>query len=162
MPFETRCRPTRRALILILHERLVHDRLELRHLAATVGKHQLWRLLIEYFEEDRLDAVSGERFLVRQKPIEDDASAENVGAAVDLLPADLLRRHIIRRSEHGARLRLRGLRKPRDAEIHDLRDAALGDEDVRGFDISVNDMVLVSVRETTAGLRDHVQFFFER
>ena len=95
------------ALILVFHESLVHDRLELRHFAAAVGKHQFRGLLIEYFEEDRLNVLSGERLLVRQEPIKDDASTENVGATVDLLPADLLRRHIVRGSEHGARLRLR-------------------------------------------------------
>ena len=150
------------AFVRHLRERFVDDGLELGHIVAF-GKHELGRLLIEHFEEHRLDVLAGERFFVRQQAIEDDAGAENVRTAVDLRTTNLLGRHVVGGSEDRARLRLRRLLEPGDPEVHDLRfPTVVGDEDIRRLDVAVDDIVSVGVCESTASLRHDLQLLTER
>ena len=85
-----------------------------------------------------------------------------IGAAIDLLPLRLLRRHVLERADHRARQRLRGavLDRSRDAEIHNQRIAAgrhrilgcLLEHDVLGLEVAVHHPLLVRGREALGDL----------
>jgi hypothetical protein len=96
---------------------------------------------------DRPRARSRERLLAGQELVEDDAGREYVGAPVDAAAGDLLGRHVRRRADHGARLRLFRRRAvvghARDAEIRKLHSRLPVEHDVRGLDVPVHDAALV-------------------
>ena len=99
---------------LALHV-LVHDR---HVIAARVGRH------------------AGQHF------VEDDAERVDVGALVDLLAEDLLGRHVLRRADDVAglgELRVAFALRGGDAEVHDLEQAFLVDQHVRGLEVAMHD-----------------------
>jgi len=84
--------------------------------------------------------------------VEDQSKAEQVRPAVDLLAANLLRRHVLHRARdprdagpRGAGVRL-ALSKGRHAEIEEFH-AAGRDHDVLRLQIAMNDALAVRVRE---------------
>ena len=90
------------------------------------------------------------------------AHAEQVAAAVDLLPLHLLGGHVVGGSHHvsGAGHRRGG--HVRHAEVHDLHRAVFLDEDVGGLDVAVDDARLVRVGEPSEHLHDHRHLALER
>ena len=115
-------------LSLALHV-LVHDR---HVVAAAVGR------------------VAGQHL------VHDDAEAVDVGALVDLLAEDLLGRHVFRRADDVARLRelrVAALRGGGDAEVHDLEQPRVVDQDVRGLQVAMDDALLVRDAHADADVR---------
>ena len=99
-------------------------------------------------EHELGDVLALERLHAREHLVEHEAQREDVGAVVDGLTRDLLRRHVLRRAEEHARLRLHArLVHVGDAEIHDLHAAVGQHHDVAGLDVAMDDAALVGERE---------------
>ena len=92
----------------------------------------------------------------REHLVEQRAEAEEIGAMIGGPAAHLLRRHVAHRAEDdaGAGLRRRGSRRLADAdslrvdqlgqaEVEDLDAAVIGEEDVVGLEVAVNDPLVV-------------------
>ena len=152
----------REALVrLLLHrvrDRVGHGR---GHGGRERGERR--RLLVDDLEHDLWNRRALERGLAGQHLVDDRAEREHVGALVDggVLTGRLLGRHVLRRAEQRALLRLHGLRAADlgDAEIEDLRDldrvaVVLGgdQEDVLRLEIAVHDAGPVGRRERRADL----------
>ena len=102
--------------------------------------------------------------------IKDEAEGKQISASIQLLPAHLLRGHVTRRAHSYPRPGERqcligcGARSPmlaaraasyfalarfaggdhlRDAEVENLGDTPLGDKDVGGFDVAMNDSLVM-------------------
>ena len=88
----------------ILLQRAVDDRGDAqRHVRPLL--QQVRRRLVDVLHRDRDEVVAGERHLPGQQFVEDDAERVDVRVRVDGPAARLLRRDVVARSEHGARLR---------------------------------------------------------
>jgi hypothetical protein len=140
----------------ILGKGTAQDPLELGRL-GSIRHDQNGRLFAKGLEKDRLDGITGEQYLVRQNLEEGDTEAEDIRAAVGRLAAKLLRRHIAGCSDDDPGLGLGGMRYPGDTEIHDFGATILGDENIRRFDIPVNDTVTMGVRQPPAYLSDDLE-----
>ena len=95
-------------------------------------------------------AVAGERRPAGQQLEEHAAGGVQVGARVDGLALGLLGREVLRRADDGLGLGHRRVgvgHRAGDAEVHDLDGAVVGDHDVRGLDVAVDDAVAVAVGE---------------
>ena len=99
-------------------------------------------------------AVAGERRRAGQHLVEHHAEREDVRLVRRASPQRLLRRHVLRRTEHGAGLRqlLRGAHA-RDAEVGDLHSAVVEHHDVRRLDVAVHDAARVGVGQAVGHLR---------
>src|SRR5205085_7243668 len=89
--------------------------------------------------------LTGERGLAVQQLVKDHAERVDVGARVDGLALHLLWPHVRRRADHAA---CRGqallvVDELGDSEVEDLRLASVGDEDVVGLDVAVDDAEVV-------------------
>jgi hypothetical protein len=89
-------------------------------------------------------AVSIERPPAREQLEEHNAQAPNVRACVDIITAGLLRRRVRRRTKHRPLVTLRVDPGPRDPEVDDFHVAAVAaaavvDDDIRGFDVAMQD-----------------------
>ena len=109
-----------------------------RQLFPEDGGHGLGRRF------PRESALRGEEL------VDDDPEAEDVGAVVDVVTADLLGRHVGGRPEDDAGLRehrRRGRAVGRgllgEAEVQDLETAVRRDEQVLGLEVAVDDPLLV-------------------
>ena len=109
--------------------------------------------------------------LPREALIEDDAQRVDVGARIQAhFAADLLGRHVVRRSERGALLRQRhapGFARVefRYAEVEDLHERAsvlFCDEQVVGLQIAVDDPGLVRGLYAVARLTDEIDDLLDR
>ena len=94
-------------------------------------------------ENGRQRAGEG-RFAVQQL-VQDHAQGVDVGARVDRLSLDLLRRHVCWRADHasGGREAVLVVDQLRDAEVEDLGLAAVRDQDVVRLQVPVDDLVVV-------------------
>ena len=101
----------------------------------------------------RKERASGQHF------VEDAAEGEDVRAAVDPLPVDLLRRHVAESAEHGTADRVRHGRAGRrvcgtveavngEAEIENLHVPVAGQENVFRLEIAVHDAARVRSRQS--------------
>ncbi len=84
-----------------------------------------------------------EREPARERLEEHHRGAEHVGACVARRAAELLGRHVRRRPAGEAR----AIEQVREPEVHDLHTSLVGEEDVAGLQIAVDDAVGVRVRE---------------
>ncbi len=86
-----------------------------------------------------------ERLFAGKKLVQDHAGGIEVGTVVDRLPHELFRRHVAGRAHDRAHLGHGGGLDPRDAEVHDfqLGDVAIRQQDVGGFEIAMDDAVVV-------------------
>ena len=78
--------------------------------------------------------------------VHDHAEAVDVGPVVHLLAENLFRRHVLRRADHVAGLGELGVGMGGDgghAEVHDLEQALVVDQDVGGLQVAVHDADLV-------------------
>ena len=111
---------------------------------------------------DRRGALSAERGPTGEQLEEDDAGRVEVGASVDGLAACLLGREILGGAEHGTGLGdRRGVVRDgaRDAEVHHLDLAGLGDHDVARLDVAVHEERPVAVFQCREYLRDDAHGF---
>ena len=90
--------------------------------------------------------------------IEDDAEGPDVGPVVDRLAAGLFRGHVRHGSDdprgQGSR---RKIRRPGQAEIHNLGTPGGSEHDIVGLDIAVNDPLLVGGLKSPGQLDGQVQ-----
>ncbi len=80
---------------------------------------------------------------------------------IHVIPVDLLRRHVL-----DAPHQLPGFRdifraNPGNSEIHQLDGAILQQHYVSGFDVAVNNALLMRIRQSIANLDHNAQFFFQ-
>ena len=134
-------------------------------LAAGLGRVVVAQPAQEFVESD-FAQIEGRH--AHQQLVKQDAQRVNIGARVDILTRreGLLRAHILRSSdersdarEHGVRRQLLGERLG-DSEIDDLRRGMaiqLGDENVGGFQIAVDDGLLMRVLDTFADAHEQLQ-----
>jgi hypothetical protein len=103
-----------------------------------------------------------ERHLSGEHLVEHDAEAVEIGQSIDVLAATLLGRHVGERADDAAVARhaLRPLRA-RDAEIHDLEQARIGEDQVRRLDVAMHDSHLVRIGKAVRRLRDHCERLFQ-
>src|SRR4029079_19126252 len=106
--------------------------------------------LLDVLHRHGHEVVARVRRFPGQKLIEDDRERVLVRALVDSRAARLLRRDVLARAEEGGRLReaIRGLERTRDAEIGDLRDYVLVDEDVVRLHVAMDDAVVMREGES--------------
>ena len=152
------------SLLGILLEAVADDALEAGR-DVLVGDGEIRRI----FLQDRRHRVGGrvavEGALAREHLVEDRAEGEDVGARVGGLAAHLLGRHVAERAHDDAGLRARGrgrevgglatllgVRQLGEAEVEDLHPAVVGDEDVLGLEVPVDDPLLVRRREAVDDL----------
>ena len=133
-------------------------RIEVRRAPARRLGHQEHVLV-----EERQRVGRSEGHLSGGELVEHDAARVHVAPAVERLVAALLRRHVVGRSDHPARVTAAAVRE-RDAEVADLHDLAgttvvvlvLHEHDVVGFHVTVDDAAQVRVREARAHLHHDV------
>jgi hypothetical protein len=87
--------------------------------------------------------------------VRDDPEREEIRAAVEALSERLLGRHVDRGPEIANVLGEMGAAHARDAEVGDLRNALLGEQDVRGLDVAVDDPLRVGGVDPGSDLAQH-------
>ena len=108
------------------------------------------RFGVDDFVGDGGDGFSGEGLIPGGEPIKDDAEGEEIAAAIDDRAGELLWRHEGGRAEKLAGSGELGGGEFGDAEVGDLGalDSVLffgGEQDVGGFDVTVDDAMFVGV-----------------
>ncbi len=147
----------------ILLQTMPHDVIQ-RGRNVSTRRRQLRRLVPDDRGERVARRVLPERSIPREELVQDRPERKDVRAVIDREPARLLRRHVPDRPHHLAGLRLaldrrglgrlagfRGLDPLRQPEVQDLDVTVPRDEHVLGFQVPVDDPVLVRRREA---LRD--------
>jgi hypothetical protein len=109
----------------------------------------------------RHDAVRLERAASGKKLAEHAAHAEEIAPAVELASEYLLGRHVVDGAEHYARGGHRVRREVGHAEVRDLRDALIRDEQVGRLDVAVDDPDAVSVTQALEPLKNGRDLGFE-
>ena len=125
------------------------------------------RRLLELLQRDRQRRVAVERLAAGDHLVEDDAERVDVGRGRQGAALDLLGRHVVRRAEHGLRLRqrrpARRLRAAREAEVgdddpHAARPPLVGREhDVAALEVAVDHAGVVRGGERRGHLLDQRQ-----
>src|SRR6266850_1306729 len=107
--------------------------------------------------EHRRQRAREGRFAVPQL-VKAHAERVDVGRGVDRLALHLLRRHIGRRADHapGRRQPVLVVDELGDAEVEDLRLPAIGDEDVVGLQVAMDDRVVMRDADRREELLDQV------
>jgi hypothetical protein len=141
-----------RPLLRIEREALVHQQVEFRRQV----RRELAQGADAGVEQDLEDLAlrpARDGALARQALVQDGAERENVRAGVDLLAAELFRRHVLQRAHDAARLRLEiGLGHLRESEVEQLDvlglfEAAVVEEDVVRFQVAMDDPDFVGAPE---------------
>jgi len=139
----------------VLGQEIDEDRLEFLGDAWGVLPHRqrhLGALLLEHLDE----RVGDQRRPARQDRIEDTTQAVQVGPGADGSGIGLFGRHEVGRSQHVA-----GGRQPRlaeqagDAEVRELDRSVVGDQQVGGLDVAVDDAAVVGVLQRGADCDAH-------
>ena len=105
-------------------------------------------------------AVGGKRRRAGQHFVEHDGEAVEVASLVAFLAAQLLGRHVGERADDAAAaVQPLAAADARNAEVHDLEHAVLGDHQVRRFDVAVDHAHAVGVSQAVGGLRNDGEAF---
>lgn len=163
----------RHALVGLLDQQSLQKGLELgAHVAGVLD-----RIPHDHFDQ-RVQVVRIKRRLTREQLVQNDAIRPNVDAVVVRLLLDQLRRHVQRGAlglaeqpvylDRGEHNRVRAHRA-REAEVAELDDAVVADEDVLGLHIPVDNAVFVQVEQRVSQLSGdlldlafaHLVVFFE-
>ena len=131
--------------------------------------------------QNRLDnhaaRAATERLAARCHFVEHETEREDVRARVEAVSSDLLRRHVRRSAANDSNDGIGILRfgfgigavsgdsfgnKFCEAEIEDLGSSSLGDENICGFDVAVNDSFCVRRLESFRYFDAQLEQFFER
>ena len=107
------------------------------------------RLVLNVLVSDRKRGFAGERRGARDGLEKYAADSVDIGTGVGGLTARLLRREVLRGTQHRRSLRHRGgiTERASDAEVHHLHLAGVGQHDVRRLDVTVNDAGMVGCRQ---------------
>src|SRR5580658_7307180 len=111
------------------------------------------RLALHVLIHDRHVIAAGIRRHAGEHLVKHDAEGVDIGPLVDLLAQDLLRGHVLWRTDYVAGLGELGVAfalRRRDAEVHDLQESFLVDQHVRGFQVAVHDAELMRYRHAGA------------
>ncbi len=111
-------------------------------------------------EENLVRLTAVERSGTTQHLEQNQTHGVQIGAAVDLFTGGLLRRHVTRGSDRDAPAREfeRGtVGQLGDPEVEELRRPVVRDEDVRGFDVTMDDADVVSGGQTFQNLGGQAQ-----
>ncbi len=143
------------ALLGVLLEAVADDPLEAGR-DVLVGDGEIRRVFLQDRRHRVGRRVAVEGALAREHLVEDRAEGEDVAARVGGPAADLLGRHVAERAHDDAGLRgggrgreigglapLLGVRQLGEAEVEDLHPAVVGDEEVLGLQVPVDDPLLV-------------------
>ena len=145
------------AAVGVLREQPQHDRLGVSRDGRCEPARRL-RLGADVLECDGDRRLAGERHLPGEQLVEDDAERVEVGACVDPLALRLLGRQVGGGAEHrGGRGHRLVAHRARDAEVGHLHRAVVGEHDVAGLDVAVDEQVLVRVGERTAHVGGDLQ-----
>ncbi len=111
---------------------------------------------------DALGRLTDKWLLVGQQLVEEHTKGKNIRLFVDPFALDLLGRHVIWRAQsHAGFGQCAGFRLG-NAEVHDLDFAVVENFDVFGFDIPMDDIVLMCLCQAVAYLQDNIELFCER
>ncbi len=114
--------------------------------------------------EDAL--IHRRHFFARERPaigdelVGDDAGREDVAARIGGVTMQLLRRHVAGRPDRDV-ARAAGAGKARDAEIQNLQPVVLIDDQVRGLDVPMDDLVGVGIREAEGQIGQQAELLIE-
>ena len=122
------------------------------------------RLLADDLPRDVVEVVAAEGLPARQQLVGHGAHGKNVAAGIHRLAGNLLGRHVLRRADdHAGHRHARRLVAMRDAEIEEAQHArALGDQQVGGLHVAMDDAALVGVTEAGTELREPVHLARQR
>src|SRR5690554_2473162 len=112
---------------------------------------------------DGLHVFAGEGRRARRHLIEKRAHCPEIRTVIPRVSSHLLRRHV--RARTARQTRLGNARLPRqksETEIDDFDDTAGRDDDIRGFEIAMDDALLVGFRQAGCNLRAHPHDLIER
>ncbi len=139
----------------VLGQRLEHDGVKLGG-DALVTLRRGYRIFADVLICHCDGRITNERWLAGEHFVQHAAQRVHVGAGVDLLTARLFGGEILRGADHGRGLGdVAGIgERARDAEVHHLHRAGVADHDVRGFDVAVDDPVLVAEVQRLARIGD--------
>jgi hypothetical protein len=93
-----KCRPVGEAVVPVFRQRLRQERRKIRRHALEMDR-KIARGLVNDAIQHRRNRIAGERFLASEHLVQHDCEREQVGAAVDRLATNLLRGHVIGRTE---------------------------------------------------------------
>ena len=144
------------AVVGVLGQRLEHHRVQVGGDVAVAGRRR-HRILADMLVGDRDRGITDERRFAGEHLVEHAAQRVHVRAGVDLVAARLLRRQVLRGADHRGGLGdgVAGVgERAGDAEVHHLHRARLADHDVGGFDVAVDDAVLMAEVQRLAGVCD--------
>ena len=143
---------------VLLHA-VMHDAVDGRR-NFRIGRGQLRWLVIQDRAHQVRGSVAAKRALAAKHFVDHRAEAENIAARVGYLTAHLLGRHVAERTHHHAdlraavscrsqgrveiRLRRFGLRELRESKVQNLHASVVGNENVVGLDVAMDDAALVS------------------
>src|SRR5712691_10855580 len=101
------------------------------------------RLFVDDLVDNSRDVLSREGFLPGHQLVENHAERKNVRASVHRLALYLLGGHVRRRAHDVRGLRRSELQYFRGAKVSDLEGVVLGEHEVRGLDVPVDDVPLM-------------------
>src|SRR5690606_11265962 len=96
--------------------------------------------------------------------IENDAQRVDVASRIHpvLLAANLLGRHVVRRSDDDAGAHPGLFERPRETEVGEKRAAVAIEEDVRGLDVAMDEALPMRVLESLRNVADDAHALFDR
>jgi hypothetical protein len=121
------------------------------------------RRRVQVLADDRHRLVAHERRPAADHLVQHGAEAVEVRLGRDLAAHRLLRRHVVHGADHHPRLRQpRTVHGDREAEVADHRPAVLGEPDVAGLEVAVDDALRVREFQTQASLRCDLHRLLDR
>ena len=108
------------------------------------------RLAVQNLDDDAGPEIAGKGKLEAEQLVEDRPGRKHVRARVDGPAFHLFGRHVVQRAHHHAGLRHARPTEARDAEVENLQNPVVADDDVAGLDVAVHDARAMRVMEAGA------------
>ncbi len=151
------------AVVGVLLEQFRDDAAQRRRDAA-IARRRVVQNRVDHLDGRR----AGERLRSGRHFVDDRPEREEIAAVIDRVAEQALRRHVVGRAEDAAGrgeaaarflIEVDDRRLFGQAEVEQLHDAALGDEDVGGLHVAMNDALLVRRVERIGDLDGEVDHF---